>query len=354
MVAEHITYGEPTPGAGGEFERVCFRELRDTLPDRYSLISNVMLERGGGAFYECDAVVDAPTACDVLEVKCIGPSVDVYEDLIKAPGNFVIDRPFSLLDSKAKVLATRRNNTPFPESVRRNRIHVGTWMVVPDGTEIHVHYDEYRKSCPVKSLSELVDHYKKLDRTAKVATHNECRLLRDTWKVIRDRTAPSHQQNARQLGRFMIKRILRECSGIYDYWACDEAPSIEDVRLREYPLDLTWSSEKIEAHLREVSREMRVLRKIRHPYVACVTGHFRTGCSWVQISDWFDGRPLDEMWAQVAGLSLVERLELFRKVLEGLAFCHSRGVCHRNLSASSIIVVLPGSCLLYTSPSPRD
>jgi hypothetical protein len=335
-MAELIVYGDPTPGAGGEFERECFQALRDRLPNQYTIITNCALERGGGAFYECDAVVEGRNLCDILEIKRLGPWVEVYEDFVRAPGGFGLDSPFSLLDSKAKVLKGRRQEPPFPVSVRPT--YVGRWLVVPDYTEIRIHHERYRETCPVKTLPAIIAHYKKAARDGITVKDAECRLLRDAWRTMRDRTTRSKERNDKRLGRFTIKRHLGERNGVYEYWACDEPPSAEDARLREYPFDPLWTSDALDMYLRRVSREMRALRRIRHQYVLCVTGHFRTASSWVQVSDWFDGRPLEEIWTEISELSLPERLELFRKVLEALVFCHDKGVFHRNLSAMSVIV----------------
>jgi serine/threonine protein kinase len=72
--------------------------------------------------------------------------------------------------------------------------------------------------------------------------------------------------------------------------------------------------------------------------VACVTGHFQTGCSWVEVSDWFDGQPLEQMWSSLRDASVSERAGLFLKVIAVLEYCHERGVFHRNVSAESVLV----------------
>lgn len=108
--------------------------------------------------------------------------------------------------------------------------------------------------------------------------------------------------------------------------------------MREFPLDSAVPSTDLEAYLREVARESGILMKIRHPFVSCVIGHFQTGCSWVQVSDWFDGKTLNELWPVLANASVTEKVEIFIKVIQGLQFCHERGVFHRNLNADSVWV----------------
>jgi serine/threonine protein kinase len=78
--------------------------------------------------------------------------------------------------------------------------------------------------------------------------------------------------------------------------------------------------------------------KLRHPNIACVIGHFQTGASWEQVSDWFEGVRLDESWSSLADSHSLTRLGIFLKVLQAVQFCHEKGVFHRNISADSIWV----------------
>jgi serine/threonine protein kinase len=69
-----------------------------------------------------------------------------------------------------------------------------------------------------------------------------------------------------------------------------------------------------------------------------VTGHFQTSCSWVEVSDWFDGKPVEETWPSLRDATSLERAGIFLKVVGALAYCHERGVFHRNVSASAVLV----------------
>jgi serine/threonine protein kinase len=118
----------------------------------------------------------------------------------------------------------------------------------------------------------------------------------------------------------------------------DEPPVQMEVQLREYAFDPALPANELEAYLKEVARETRILMKIRHPFVACVVGHFQTGGSWVQVSDWFEGKRIEEMWPVIAGTSSLEKISIFLKVIQALQFCHERGVFHRNLATDVVWV----------------
>ena len=45
---------------------------------------------------------------------------------------------------------------------------------------------------------------------------------------------------------------------------------------------------------------------------------------------------------------------IVQQLVDGLTHIHSRNVMHRDIKPSNIYLMKDGTCLLYTSPSPRD
>ena len=161
MSAQLVLCGDPPVGVGGEFELECARELRDNLPDGFVIATNVHLPRGGGGeFYECDAVLSAPGVCDILEVKCIRPDAIVWEDLLSSETGFSIDRVFSKLDDKAKVLSSRRKESPFPSGAQHRSVWVRWQVVVPSNTRITFKVPMHAKSKSVLTLADTVQKYR--------------------------------------------------------------------------------------------------------------------------------------------------------------------------------------------------
>ena len=58
----------------------------------------------------------------------------------------------------------------------------------------------------------------------------------------------------------------------------------------------------------------------------------------MEVSDWFDGEPLENIWSLLRDASVLERAGVFLKVVAALEYCHERGVFHRNISAESVLV----------------
>ena len=340
MSAELVVCGDFAVGVGGEFERECAKELRDKLPDGYVIATNVYIPRGGGGeFYECDNIVSAPGICDILEMKCFRSNLTVWEDLITTETGFAEDRVFSKLDSKSKVLFSRRQKSPFPTASSFRSVNVHSQVVVPSDAGITFKVPSHTQSKPVRTLAETITKYERLASSSPQFRDAVARRENlSAWTAYRNESSRGQRKTPQHLGRFVIRRQIRRHNGVYEYFAVDEPPCQMEVQLREFPYDPALPSSQLQGYLRAVARESRVLMKLRHPYIACVIGHFQTGASWVQVSDWFEGERLEDRWKLVADTSVWDKLGIFLKLLKALQFCHERGVFHRNISADVVRV----------------
>lgn len=339
MSAELIACGEFAVGVGGEFERECARTLRDQLPNGYIIATNVYLARRVDGFYECDAVIAAPGVCDVLEMKCIRPDVSVWEDAIVSSTGYFVDRVLSTVNNKAKVLSSRIAKSPFPSSGHHKSVRVNSQVVVPSDTRINFKCPAHNSSRPVRTLADTVAKYQQMAAESKEFCDAVAgREIRNAWVAYRNDSAKGMRRTHRHLGRFTIRRQLSDEPGLYEYFAVDEPPCKMEVHLREFPFDSALPASELEAYLQQVARETRILMRVRHPWVSCVVGHFQTGASWVQVSDWFDGKKLEDIWSVMADTSSLEKMGLFIKTIQALQFCHEKGVFHRNLGARALRV----------------
>lgn len=107
-------------------------------------------------------------------------------------------------------------------------------------------------------------------------------------------------------------------------------------------LDPVFSTPEAEERLR---REARILARLEHPGVVPVhdAGHLPDGrvfCVMKRI----DGRRLDD--AAFAAAPLNDRLRIFERICDTVAFAHARGVIHRDLKPSNVMVGAYGEVLV--------
>jgi serine/threonine protein kinase len=336
MVAHLIKVGETPPGTGGQFEISVIKSLRDTLSPCFTLIANVSFDRGQG-YYECDCLVVAPGVCDLLEMKAVHSAATVYEDSIVALDGYSWGSVFSTADSKAKRIRGRLGKVPF-----RFQGDEFPWVrariVLPDRADVRFAYQEHRNSGVVLKVSEVVDHYKSEDRRIQAAKENIqiAKTLRSRWEAF---CAPGAQRGSvRRIGRFAIQRELASDGDVGKYHAIDEPPCKMEVLLREFPYDPLLAGGSLDQFLGSATRDMQILRRIRHQGVLCVTGHFQTGASIVEVSDWFSDTTVEDVWDKISALVLFQKLHLMVRISEAVSYCHEQGIFHRNLSADSLLV----------------
>ena len=84
-------------------------------------------------------------------------------------------------------------------------------------------------------------------------------------------------------------------------------------------------------------REARVLAQLEHPGIVPVhdVGALADGRVFCTMK-FVEGQRLDEHLARTPSLS--ERLRLFQRICEPVAFAHARGVLHRDLKPANIMI----------------
>jgi eukaryotic-like serine/threonine-protein kinase len=95
--------------------------------------------------------------------------------------------------------------------------------------------------------------------------------------------------------------------------------------------------------LRRFRDERRILATLEHPNIATLLdgGTTDEGLPYV-VMEYVDGVPLD-VYCETAGLSLVQRLQLFRQVCAAVQFAHQRLVIHRDIKARNVLVTTDGT-----------
>jgi len=337
MTATVLKFGDHPPGRGGKYEQEVVENLRNKLSHRFLILTNLSFPTTRSLFYECDIIVLSSFLCDLIEVKYLYSFVDVYEHWLTSTDGFHIGNIFAKTETKAKVFAGKLKEPPF--SVLKFPWINSRVLVGPMELDVRFKYQDHKVNKKVVTLSEVIKYYKEEEMRIKDNDEGEkdWQRVKQTWKQYSE-NFHENISNKHRLGRFRIRKLLREEDNLPEYSAIDEPPCNVDVHLKEYPFDLVGNDTEVEAYLNEITRDMQILRGLRHPYIRGVIGHFRTAYSLVQVSDWFDGLALETKWHELGGFAFNDKLSLVIKIVQSLIYCHSKGVFHRNISASNILV----------------
>ena len=135
-----------------------------------------------------------------------------------------------------------------------------------------------------------------------------------------------------------VRHLAR--GGMATVWLAEDTVLGRHVALKI--LDSSAESGELAARLR---RESRILARLEHPGIVPVhdAGILADGRPYYAMK-YVEGQRLDQYVQKVAPLS--ERMQLFQRVAEPLAFAHSKGVLHRDLKPENIMIGSFGEVLV--------
>uniref|UniRef100_A0A7S3LXE7 Protein kinase domain-containing protein n=1 Tax=Palpitomonas bilix TaxID=652834 RepID=A0A7S3LXE7_9EUKA len=88
----------------------------------------------------------------------------------------------------------------------------------------------------------------------------------------------------------------------------------------------------------EVEAEIRALEKVHHPRVVEYFGCCRRSGKLFIFMEYLGGGALDRFVRLSNGLSISLAKEVCRQILEGIAYLHDRGIVHRDIKSSNVLV----------------
>lgn len=97
---------------------------------------------------------------------------------------------------------------------------------------------------------------------------------------------------------------------------------------------LTQDPEFLERFYQEAQNQAM----LAHPAIVQATDYFEDSGEFFLVMEFVDGQALDAMISARGSLPESEALSIFRGILEGLGFAHRKGVIHRDVKPSNILV----------------
>jgi len=93
-----------------------------------------------------------------------------------------------------------------------------------------------------------------------------------------------------------------------------------------------------DAHMEKLDREVTILRELTHPRIVRLHYVHRTQSSVFLVMELVRGGELFDRIVQHRSLSEVEAKYIFRQLLEGVGYMHSKHVIHRDLKPENILI----------------
>ncbi len=145
----------------------------------------------------------------------------------------------------------------------------------------------------------------------------------------------------RRIGPYRLERLLGQGGTGEVYLAARTGDFEKRVALKL--IQCGADCEEIEARFRA---ERQILARLEHPLIARILDGGTTGDGRPYlVMEYVDGEPLDR-YCETHGLSLRQRLELFRQVCAAVAAAHRSLVVHRDLKPGNVLVTAGGTVKL--------
>ncbi|HVJ80252.1 MAG TPA: protein kinase [Planctomycetia bacterium] len=131
--------------------------------------------------------------------------------------------------------------------------------------------------------------------------------------------------------------------GMGDVYRCVDRETATAVVLKLLPARSAADHELVQ----RFERETRLLLSLRHPNIVSALAAGREGDCQFLVMEFIDGGDLSKMVKQRGKLPLAEAFKYVIQAAEGLAFAHERGVIHRDVKPSNLVINKEGRvCIL--------
>lgn len=317
-------------------EKLLIRELKASLPDDYHIFHNFEIPSSNGQFFEYDVVVVAPHAIYVIEDKYWHGEISGNDARVSL-GRTIKNNPMAQASRQAKVLKSYlQEKDPFLSSVWvEDVIHFSGRNV-----RISVKGNSRKKMHTLKSIKDFIQSPDKLNtgyRNSALTASIQKRSLElfNIFKPIKS--------NQKEFREFVVKEKTTQTE-IYNEYIVYQAEirTHPEFLLREFFMDPYLSGEDQKKQMHLIKNDYQTLFQLNdvHGVIHPNTGFVPDGdeSRYCVVYPLPKGKPLIEWFLNDRKMDESKIYFLFIQALNILREVHKRGVIHRNLTPSNIIV----------------
>lgn len=350
-----------------DHEREALAWLKSRLPERepYNVWTNFEFTTQNGQLYEVDALAVTDNGFHLIEIKSRPGKIEgdssTWQWTTKDGKFRQFDNPRILANRKAKALKGLIESSPAFRNDRRSVPYLAECVFLsdpklktslnPQGRHNVFGRDTKRgEELPPEraALGGIVDHLVSLDPdpTGRPRKRMQRQVAQKLVKAIgqvgiRERTSRKEVGDYRIAGLLVdVEADTTDGIAYQDFLGKHKSLDI-GRRLRIYPLELNATADQREAARRAARREFELLSNLRHRGILQPLDYTEHERGPVLIFDYDpDEVSLAEYLADPSNelLSVEARLSLIRQIAEAVDYANRRGVFHRSLAPSAVLV----------------
>ncbi len=334
MPAKFIPLGEPAHDA----ERQALRFLKDGLPSTFTVYGNPWLAERTGVVYETDAIIVAPHAIFVVELKAYRGTIEGTDYDWYVPGP--VKSPLGLNRKTAQIL----NGHMKRESYEAGQIWVQGLVFLSAAGFCNVRGPASRDRIHTRStiLAALQDP----EFITRIASRATAQNTPSTEKALHriltsEDTAPKRARPARRVREYEIERSLETHDNCKELLARNTLSGDRRV-LRIYSIPSLATDEEREQILKRARWEAQVLGRIgKLDGILAADPPFEDEAGIVLPLEYFESITLAtwvERYAMTKKADFKARVGVWLEIAAALADAHDEGVVHRLLRPEVILV----------------
>jgi serine/threonine protein kinase len=339
-MAKVIPIGQPVNDA----ERIAIAHLRDHLPDSYVLLHNFEVERQGEAF-EIDIALLAPHAVYLIDVKGTRGLIDVHGPRWYPDGRQPFPSPLAKLRGHARtvkgIITAAHPGRPELDSIY---VAAAVLLTAPDAHLVDPSDVDGRS---VVKLKDAERYFK--DTTAIPAGRNKSitgfhsmigHALNLKAKPSSGRPKYGHWQVVERLG----------ATGYYTESRAQNTFAGGTARIRVYKADPYQPEAQRKVEANRIKNAYQALAELPlHPNIVSARDFFEAedDQAFVLVMDDAPGQALTVHMARPQlALTIDQKWRVAKDLLAAMVHAHRRGIVHRNLTPSALIVGQDGTTRL--------
>lgn len=321
------------PGAHiGEIKTLGF--LRENLQGDHVILTNYHLPDGSGTL-EIDLLVINYYGVFLLEVKDWWGRIEADQTHWLQAGHRHFS-PLTSIDTKAKVVfSTLVKNHPDLRDVS-----VVGFVVLSKG-DMLLNIDDPRKN-RVFPLNDRLIHA--LSSRDYLYNPNSSRILqRNSKKAVQETLLQQYVDPQRRLiGNFQIVDELPPGEGYEAFAAQHVTISGRHARIKKYHIPAIQSQLHLDENVRQFKQDMEALAQVEgHPNIVRAYDFYKdpdVDDTYYLALELVDGKLLREILDEQGAVGLARSMHYLLPIADALAYCHKKGIIHRNLTPYSIII----------------